>query len=165
MRAESIKFLADAMLGSVARKLRIFGFDTLYVPDTSDDEILHIAAQQGRVILTADRELFKRIIKLGASGVLVSGTSELDDIAHVFEKFDISTDLSRIGLRCTRCNGILALKSPREVSSLVPASVLARHAEFKQCINCQKVYWYGGHLGRIVAFARNLEFRLALSKG
>src|SRR5919202_2153926 len=63
-------FLADAMLGSVARKLRIFGFDTLYIAHTHDDEIMKIGIEQGRVILTADRELFKRIVKAGAKGVL-----------------------------------------------------------------------------------------------
>jgi len=52
-------FLADAMLGSVARKLRIFGFDTLYIAHAHDDEILKTGIEQGRVILTADKELFK----------------------------------------------------------------------------------------------------------
>ncbi|AIF85310.1 hypothetical protein NTE_03281 [Candidatus Nitrososphaera evergladensis SR1] len=163
---DDIKFLADAMLGSVARKLRIFGFDTLYVPDTSDNEILRLAAEQGRVILTADKELFKRMMKQGAPGVLVDGTSDLDDMAHIFEKLGISANLfSRIGSRCTSCNGALVQKRPEEVGALVPATVLARHDGFWQCTDCQKVYWDGGHLGRIRAFARNLEDRLSASKG
>lgn len=156
-----MRFLADAMLGSVARKLRIFGFDTLYVPDTSDNEILRLAAEQGRIILTADKELFKRMMKRGAQGVLVDGASDLDDMAHIFEKLGISADLSRMGSRCTSCNGALAQKRPDEVGGLVPATVLARHEGFWQCADCQKVYWDGGHLGRIRAFARTLEDRLA----
>lgn len=158
------KFLADAMLGSVARKLRIFGFDTLYVPDTSDNEILRLAAEQGRVILTADKELFKRMMKRGTQGVLVGGTGDLDDMAHIFVKLGISADFaSRIGSRCTSCNGTLAQKRPEEVGGLVPAAVLARHDGFWQCAVCQKVYWEGGHLGRIRAFARSLEDRIAAS--
>jgi uncharacterized protein len=50
-------FLADAMLGSVARKLRIFGFDTLYIKHTHDDEILKIAIEDNRAILTCEKEL------------------------------------------------------------------------------------------------------------
>ncbi len=42
-------FLADAMLGSVARKLRIFGFDTLYIKHIHDDEILKIGIEGNRV--------------------------------------------------------------------------------------------------------------------
>ena len=53
-------FLADAMLGSIARKLRIFGFDTLYVAHAHDDEILKIGIAEDRIILTCDKELFKR---------------------------------------------------------------------------------------------------------
>ena len=52
-------FLADAMLGSVARKLRIFGFDTAYVAHTADDEVLKLGVEQGRIILTADKEFFQ----------------------------------------------------------------------------------------------------------
>ena len=75
-------FLADAMLGSVARKLRIFGFDTLYTAHAHDDEILKTGIEQGRVILTADKELFKRVVKAGARGVLVSGSGELEVLMH-----------------------------------------------------------------------------------
>ena len=58
-------FFADAMLGSMARKLRVLGFDTLYIRDINDDDILDIASKQDRVILTCDKELFKRILKVG----------------------------------------------------------------------------------------------------
>lgn len=160
-----MRFLADAMLGSVARKLRIFGFDTLYVPDTDDNYILKLGAEQGRIILTADRELYRRMTKEGARGVLVDGTSDLDDIAHVFEKLSISIDASKIGSRCTACNGVLEARAPEHVAGLVPEAVLARHSGFWQCRGCQKVYWEGGHLGRIRDFAKRLEGRLGASKG
>ena len=58
-------FFADAMLGSIARKLRVFGFDTLYIRDINDDDVLEIASKLDRVILTCDKELFKRILKIG----------------------------------------------------------------------------------------------------
>jgi uncharacterized protein with PIN domain len=160
------RFLADAMLGSVARKLRIFGFDTLYLAtDTSDNEILRIGIEQQRVIITADRELFKRIVKQSAQGVLVEGTSDLYDMAHIFSKLGISAGLFNIGSRCTVCNGTLYKKMPLEVDRLVPANVLSRHKEFWQCTNCSKVYWDGGHLGDIRDFARKLERLLDVSKG
>ena len=88
----SISFLADAMLGNIARKLRIFGFDTIYLAHARDDEILKIGIEQDRVILTADKELFKRIVKVGARGVLVSGgASELEDLIHILTKNGITS--------------------------------------------------------------------------
>lgn len=151
------------MLGSVARKLRIFGFDTIYMADTGDEEVLERGIRQGRVILTADRELYRRIVKEGARGVLVEGTSDLDDMAHIFAKLGLRIDTSAIGSRCTACNGTLAGKTRPQVEGIVPSSVLERHEEFYQCLSCSKVYWDGGHMGRIRTFADRLAARL--SKG
>jgi uncharacterized protein len=158
----SLAFLADAMLGSLARKLRIFGFDTLYIAHTDDDEILRIGTEQQRVILTADRELFKRIVKAGGKGVLVSGASDFEDLVHILKKNGIaSIDVQSIGSRCSVCNGILECRTPKQIKDSVPGKVAKYHAKFYQCIECGKVYWEGGHFQRIRIFAKNLELKLA----
>jgi uncharacterized protein len=155
-------FLADAMLGSVARKLRIFGFDTLYIAHAHDDEILKIGIEQGRVILTADKELFKRVVKAGARGVLVNGGSDVEDLVHILAKNGVtSVDLGGVGSRCSMCNGLLEERRPEQVKGGVPDKVAARHSEFYQCTACGKVYWEGGHLRRIRALARNIDSKLA----
>ena len=151
-------FLADAMLGSVARKLRIFGFDTLYTAHAHDDEILKTGIEQGRVILTADKELFKRVVKAGARGVLVSGSGELEVLVHILSKNGISSvDLDGIGSRCSICNGLLEEKRPDQVKNGVPRKVAELHREFYQCTTCRKVYWEGGHLTRIKALVRSVD--------
>jgi len=48
-------FMADAMLGKIARKLRMFGFDTIYDPNIDDIDILATAKCKGRIVLTSDR--------------------------------------------------------------------------------------------------------------
>ena len=63
-------FLVDAMLGSVARKLRFFGLDTLYIADSPDDEIIGIGIKQNRVILTCDKDMYRRIMKVWSTGDL-----------------------------------------------------------------------------------------------
>jgi uncharacterized protein with PIN domain len=150
------------MLGSVARKLRIFGFDTLYIAHAHDDEILKTGIEQGRVILTADKELFKRVMKAGARGVLVSGRSDVEDLVHILSKNGVtSVDLDGIGSRCSMCNGLLEEKKPEQVRDGVPDKVAECHSEFFQCAACGKVYWEGGHLGRIRALAKSVDSRLA----
>ena len=63
-----------------------------YTPHARDDEILKIGIEQDRVILTADKELFKRIVKVGVRGVLVSGgASELEDLIHILTKNGITS--------------------------------------------------------------------------
>jgi uncharacterized protein len=172
LKAHSVAFLADAMLGSIARKLRIFGFDTIYMAHANDDEILKIGIEQDRVILTADKELFKRIVKVGARGVLVSGgASELEDLVNILTKSEItSVNMNGIGSRCSVCNGPLEERTSDQVKNedgnddedldVVPDRVIARHNQFFQCTACGKIYWEGGHLKRIRALVRNLDAKL-----
>src|SRR5262245_58046319 len=54
--AES-RFFADAMLGRLARWLRMAGYDTRYDPRVSDAELVRSAVEEGRTILTRDRAL------------------------------------------------------------------------------------------------------------
>src|SRR5215212_8353446 len=166
-KAPSIAFLADAMLGSIARKLRIFGFDTFYNAQVNDDEILKIGMEQDRVILTADKELFKRIVKIGARGVLVSGgASELEDLVHILRKSGIkSVGMDGIGSRCSVCNGSLEERTSdhvkknddNNVEDVVPERVIAYHNQFFQCTACGKIYWEGSHLKRITDLVRKLD--------
>ena len=171
LKVPSVAFLADAMLGSIARKLRFLGFDTLYIAHAQDNEVLKMGIEQHRVILTADRELFRRIVKIGARGVLVSGgPSELEDLAHIFTKCGIkSIDMNDIGSRCSVCNGLLEERTSDEVKNnnnnydgviIVPDRVIACHNQFFQCTTCGKIYWEGGHLKRIRALARSLDAKL-----
>src|SRR5215207_8725140 len=52
-------FLADAMLGRLARWLRVMGFDTAYDPALTDPALVALARRDGRVLLTRDRRLLR----------------------------------------------------------------------------------------------------------
>lgn len=161
MAPKGPSFIADAMLGSVARKLRIFGFDTLYIAHAHDSEILKTGIEQGRVILTADKELFKRVVKAGVRGVLVNGASDVDDLVHILSKNGVSSvDLDGIGSRCSVCNGLLEEKKPDQVKEVLPGKIAECHSEFYQCTACGKVYWEGSHLRRIKALAKSVDSKL-----
>ena len=157
-RPDKPRFLADAMLGSVARKLRIFGFDTAYLAHTDDDQVLKAGVEQGMIILTADKEFFKRIVKHGADGILVDGSDELADLAHILGKLQITAVAIELGSRCASCNGMLEGRTIGQVE--VPAAVTRRYREFYQCTICGKVYWEGGHMKKLRMFASALEKRL-----
>ncbi|HEV8386394.1 MAG TPA: Mut7-C RNAse domain-containing protein [Nitrososphaera sp.] len=151
--------MADSMLGSVARKLRIFGFDTLYLVHVEDSEVLKIGVDQDRVILTADKEFFKRIVKAKAKGVLVGGSDELEDLVHILEKNGIRS-VDRTESRCSMCNGKLADVSPNDVQESLPEKIASNHKEFFRCASCGKIYWEGSHTKRIRLLAENLKSRL-----
>ena len=56
---EAMRFIADAHLGALARRLRMAGFDTLFRNDFADREIAALAAAEGRIVLTRDRGLLQ----------------------------------------------------------------------------------------------------------
>ncbi len=150
------------MLGNVARKLRIFGFDTLYVAHVDDSEVLKIGVDQDRIILTADKEFFKRIVKARAKGVLVESSNELDDLVHILEKNGIrSVGVSGNGSRCSMCNGLLARMLVEDARKDLPENVALNHSVFFRCASCGKIFWEGSHIRHIRELAKNINALLA----
>jgi len=132
--------LADAMLGRLAKWLRLLGYDTVYASTLPDHRIAARARAEGRIILTRDRELARR-----------RGIRSMYIDSQVLEA-QINEVVSALGApapgtepRCPRCNALLSQIGLDEVRARVPAYVLERHRHFRQCRACDKVYWPGSH--------------------
>lgn len=149
MRGRRPRFAADEMLGSLARWLRIMGYDTTYQKDMADEEILRHAREEGRVLLSRDRELVGRA---GESGMYVESDDPTAQLRQVFSAFSLTAD-ERL-TRCTVCNGDLETVDVSEVRDSVPPGVLENNDEFFRCVRCHKIYWKGTHWNRIM---RTLE--------
>ena len=52
-----MKFIADVMVGKLARRLRTLGYDVVYSNRYRDDDIVRIACAEDRIILTRDTHL------------------------------------------------------------------------------------------------------------
>ena len=144
-RSRSTKFTADAMLGSLARKLRAFGFDTAYVSGLNDAAILSMCSRQGRLLLTADRQLVARASRREIPAFLVVGQNDRARIIHVIAAArDAGISLKRGEPRCSLCNGRLESKAV-SAKVKVPESVARKHKTVYVCTKCRQVYWKGGH--------------------
>jgi uncharacterized protein len=143
------RWIADEMLGRLARYLRFVGCDTLYVRGIADDEIIARARAQGRVVLTRDRELARR--SPGALWI---------ESVHVGEQWaavraawpDLPTEL-RFD-RCTLCNAMLLpyrIGTAPEKELGVPAERVADGLAIFACGACGHLYWEGSHTARIRA--------------
>ncbi|MGA1791980.1 MAG: Mut7-C RNAse domain-containing protein, partial [bacterium] len=55
------RFLADFMLGRLARWLRVLGYDTIYSRKGIESVLMVKAYREDRIILTRNTRLFKRI--------------------------------------------------------------------------------------------------------
>ncbi|HYB45383.1 MAG TPA: Mut7-C RNAse domain-containing protein [Nitrososphaerales archaeon] len=152
--SRSTRFAVDAMLGSLARKLRAFGFDSVYYKDATDSAILSASARQGRVLVTADRQLAWRAGKRGLRAFLVSGGSDRSRLLQIIASArESGVGLRRGEPRCSLCNGALVVLAKAEARGRVPESVARRHRLFFACSSCGRVYWRGGHWKKL----RSLE--------
>ena len=155
-----MKFLADAMLGKLAEWLRIFGYDTVSAADLSivdDDYLLDMAEDEGRVLLTKDKELFHNAQKEGIQAVLVEGDDVEHQIADLVRRKIIELREVPSLERCPRCNGLLKPVKKSEVRGLVPMGVYMSHDEFWICTNCGQVYWKGSHWKRMKEFVERVK--------
>jgi uncharacterized protein with PIN domain len=140
------RFMADAMLGRLARWLRILGFDTAYEPDLDDGDLVRRAVRQRRIILTRDRRLPD---EWRVSGVRVLGAqTPMEQLREVEAAFAICRDAQPF-TRCSRCNERLHAASSDDVGPDVPPRVLLDRKRFRRCPRCRRVYWSGSHVDRI----------------
>lgn len=148
-------FAVDVMLGSLARWLRIMGYDASYQRGRDDDEIMECAQREGRIVLTRDRELAKRMKEQGIYIESDSLTEQLEQISKALD-LDVEGSLTR----CTVCNGELENVATDEIRAEVPPGVLENNHEFYRCKQCDKVYWKGSHWEDIERRIRELQTRI-----
>ena len=137
------RWLADEMVGRLARYLRFVGCDTVYARGMSDPEILALAEREDRVILTRDRELARRT----SNALLLTSPFLRDQWQAVRAAFPDLPD--RVAFeRCTDCNGPLhavdaSFGAPPDPK--VPWDRAARGMPLYRCATCGHYYWEGSH--------------------
>ena len=145
--AHQPSFLCDAMLGSLARWLRFFGFDSVFLEPGPEDRVLAEQARaEGRWLLTRDREL----ASAGPRTMLVRADDLEDQLIEVFGRLELRPDATLENARCSECNGDLVDVTREEVAEVTPPHVLATAPRFRRCAGCQRVYWPGSHGDRIL---------------
>ncbi len=147
-----MKFIVDVMLGKLAKWLRILGYDTLYKRDWEDDELIELARAEGRILLTADRELWRR--RQGSHKIFISSDKwqeQLRELARV-----LPLDTEHLFTRCIECNLPLEQVSREEARGLVPPYVYATQEGFGRCPECGRIYWRGSHFAHALAEVRRL---------
>ena len=160
------KFAVDAMHGSLARKLRAFGFDAAYYRRGGDAGFIELAASEGRVILSSDRLLVSKATSRGLPAVLLEGTTDGSRIREISAAAPgLGVTLRRGGPLCSLCGGELQSISRAEASGSVPPSVAGRHRLFFRCASCGHLYWHGGHWKKLMSLARRLDERQDATSG
>lgn len=144
-----MKFLCDQMLGTLAKWLRVLGFDTFYANNTTtDDGLLQIAKSEKRTIISRDKELITRGKKKNLTTIEITSTyldeqlNQVLKLIHIDEQYVLS--------RCTLCNTILKAIEKNQVEGKVPEKVFENNDKFWFCKKCDKYYWKGSHYEKII---------------
>ena len=154
-------FLVDAMLGNIAKKLRLLGYDSEYSSNGKDDELIMKAKNENRVLVTKDRLLSDKTKKKQISVICVNSTKEAEQLVHILKKLKVSKALvSGSTARCTRCNGKLEAIKKDSVIDNVPERILEKTDNFWKCRDCDKIYWEGTHIKRLQMFVDELNEKL-----
>ena len=138
-----IRFITDRNLGTLAKWLRILGYDTLYERGNADSDFLRKAAEEGRVALTRKRDLARP--SHPGRLVVVKADKTPDQLAEVLEALTITMSPMKAMTLCLRCNVPLDEIQKETAEGLVPAYVYQKYKQFRRCPRCRRIFWPGTH--------------------
>jgi uncharacterized protein with PIN domain len=137
-----LRFIADTMLGTLARRLRMLGIDTLFLRDAEDSELKYFVRSQDRILLTKDNQLVQQII---GNAWLVQGFNAREEFASISSQLSTASCKLELLSLCLECNSRLEQVEGHKHRLKIPPYVLAEEKRFMGCPGCGKVYWEGTH--------------------
>lgn len=153
MMLDEIKFIADEMLGKLAKWLRILGYDTIYYCEKGDNGLVQRALEEDRIILTRDTELSER--KLARKCLLIKSENFWEQFQQVIIELNLDTK-SKLFTRCLVCNGELIYIKKESIKDQVPEYTYQTQTIFHKCPICEKIYWAGTHKDSMSGLINNL---------
>lgn len=135
------RFLVDQMLLRLGRWLRLLGQDVANPDGFDDKDLLKIALQENRTLITRDKRLADSCENAGVSCMLIK-SDKLEEQLEEMAELGIILDLNPI--RCTICNSPLSKIEPSEKETWI-------------CEGCGKLYWHGSHWERIAETLKKLR--------
>ncbi len=148
------RFIVDVNLGKLAQKLRLLGFDTLFRNDLEDDEIIEIALNERRIILTRDRGILKQ--NAVTHGYWLRNYDPKKQLEEVINRLQLQNNF-RPFIRCSNCNGELEPIARENLDGRLSADTLTYYDEFWECSSCRKIYWQGSHITHILNWLEEMR--------
>jgi uncharacterized protein with PIN domain len=138
------------MIGSLAKKMRILGFDCRYFAAARDDDLIMCAHNEDRIILTRDCTLAQKCKKRGMKIIFLQTNTEREHLVEIAKSMGWSNlKLDIANTRCTVCNGQNKKVQKQTIASCLPPKVAERIEQFWQCASCKKIYWAGTHIRNV----------------
>ncbi|TBR07089.1 MAG: hypothetical protein EPO62_08980 [Candidatus Nitrosotenuis sp.] len=155
------KFLVDAMLGNIARKLRLFGFDCKYFATIKDEQLLSIAKNENRTLITRDHTITNVCKKQKISAIDLFSTDEADQVIEIYRKRNLGKcEIDMNNVRCTMCNNAIQPIEKEKIINRIPVGVAQNMQQFWICNSCDRIYWEGTHIRNLQKFISEINEKL-----
>ena len=149
MAGAAPRFAADAMLARLARWLRVLGWDTTFEPGLADPELVFLANEQRRILLTRDRPLLRELKPHRSHEV--RSDAPLEQLRDLVLSLRLEPP-AELFTRCRVCNTLLSEPlSQEQRDELLPPEVRALPGPARRCPGCGRLYWQGSHARRMRA--------------
>ncbi len=149
-----LRFLADEMLGKLAKWLRTIGYDTVYYTGGGDSALVQRALAEDRVILTKDSHLVRR--KLARKALFIRSDYPREQFKQVVEELGLDAQ-SKLFTRCLVCNRELILVEKEVIRDRVPSYTYLTQDRFYECPGCERVYWPGTHKDSMLQVINDMD--------
>lgn len=144
-----MRFIADSMLGGLAKYLRMIGFSTKYFNKIDDKEILRILEEDKDIILlTKDKGIKINNPKYNDRILLIRSDDKVDQTVEVIKTFNLKDKIEPF-VRCMECDTLLEPIDKNYVKNLVEEETFKSFDEFYRCPKCNKIYWFSTHTQRM----------------
>jgi uncharacterized protein with PIN domain len=140
------RFVADGHLGTLARNLRLLGFDVAYDRQAQDRQLLSVMEGEDRALLTRDRRLLMHaIVRHGYCPRSQNADDQTIEVIRRFHLFDSITPFTR----CLRCNGPLQKVVKADIIETLKPLTKIYYEDFRRCTGCGQIYWAGSHFSKL----------------
>ncbi|GBE18054.1 hypothetical protein BMS3Abin16_00645 [archaeon BMS3Abin16] len=121
------------------------GYDTVYDIELQDRQMIGLAKEEGRILITRDKDVMRRAGTAGVQAAYISSLDFTTQLRQMEREFGVVFQGSPVFSRCPVCNAELKVTCKKDIKAKVLESVIEQYDRFWVCSGCEKIYWHGGH--------------------
>jgi len=153
-------FFVDAMLGNIAKKLRLMGYDTKYFSDIEDESLIKIAKKENRIIISRDEVLVRISRKYKVNSIYIHSEEEIQQFHEILDYLQLKrVEINGEKARCPNCNSETEFIDKKNIYQKIPQKILEYNEKFWICKNCDQIFWEGTHIQNLQKLVRILNER------
>jgi hypothetical protein len=141
-------FIADRTLGKLVKYLRMLGYDTICYKQKNNDELIRVAEEQGRLLLT--RKVRLKAKTPGKCIFHITQDNPKKQLDEVLNYYHLSPNTDSFFARCLICNEELTAIPKEDAEGKVPEYILKSYITFFLCPVCKRIFWPGSHYERMM---------------